>query len=80
MSQPAEDSTTSRQGERITVNLTETNRIALADGVSATGESKTAIINKALQLYALAQLAQSRKGGVYIRDWSGAELERLHLL
>lgn len=60
--------TTKRAAERVTVNLLRQAAAALDETAKLTGNSKTEVINKALQLYALVQSAQNAGGGVWIQD------------
>lgn len=66
--------------ERVTVNLNGKASAALASAAHLTQESKTDIINRALQLYALLHEAQARGGAAYLRERQDAELERLRIL
>jgi hypothetical protein len=66
--------------EKVTVNLTSRSAEALGKTVAATGDSKTDVINKALQLYAFMQEYLDAGGRVYIRDSDSSELERLRIL
>lgn len=80
---PLYDSTTPRIGgsfERVTVNLTEKTSIAFAEAVRMSTDSRTDVINKALQTYAMLLAAQTAGGAVYMRESDGAELERVRLL
>ncbi|HVQ90256.1 MAG TPA: hypothetical protein VMU51_04400 [Mycobacteriales bacterium] len=66
--------------EKVTVNLTSRSVEALENTVAETGESKTDVINKALQLYAFIQAHIDAGGLLYVRDPGTAELERLRIL
>lgn len=59
--------------ERVTVNLSRRSAISLDQTAELTGDSKTEVINKALQLYGMVQNAQSVGGAVWIQDTADAE-------
>ena len=59
--------------ERVTVNLTPRSSKALEQAAELTGDSKTDIVNRALQLYEF-------DGHVYVRTGPDGDLERLRLL
>lgn len=66
--------------EKVTVNLTSRSVDALQKTIAETGESKTDVINKAVQLYAYIQAHIDAGGLFYVRDPGTAELERLRIL
>jgi hypothetical protein len=65
--------------ERVTVNLTTRSVEALESLVHLTGDTKTDVINKALQVYSYLQNLMNTGGALYVREGEGegAELERL---
>lgn len=66
--------TARRIAERVTVNLSQRSANALEETAHLTGDSKTEVINKALQLYSMVRTAQDvRGGGAWIQDDSDAE-------
>src|SRR6266550_1358877 len=66
--------------EKVTVNLTSRSAEALEKTVAGTGDSKTDVINKAVQLYAFVQDHIDAGGLFYIRDPDSTEVERLRIL
>jgi hypothetical protein len=66
--------------ERITVNLTERSARALEATAALTTETKTEVINKALQFYAYARELLENEGALYVREPGSSEKERLRLL
>lgn len=66
----------SRIAERVTVNFTDKTSDALALAVSLTGDTKTEVINKALQTYALIQQAEADNGGIWMKDTATSDLVR----
>jgi len=58
---------------RVTVNLSKNSAEALDDAVQLTRNTKTEVINKALQLFAVVQRAQHEGGGVSIKDSKEAD-------
>lgn len=66
--------------EKVTVNLTSRSAEALDKTIATTGDSKTDVINKALQLYAFLQDHMGAGGLFYIRDPDSSEIERLRIL
>lgn len=58
----------SRVAERVTVNLSSRSADALESAAGLTGDSKTEVINKALQLYSMVRVAQDDGGGAWIQD------------
>lgn len=66
--------------EKVTVNLTRRSADALDKTIAATGDSKTDVINKALQLYAFLQEHMGARGLLYVRDPGSSEIERLRIL
>jgi hypothetical protein len=65
--------------EKVTVNLTSRSVKALDDIVVASGNSKTEVINKALQIYAFILAHLDAGGAVYVRDPDSKEAERLRI-
>jgi len=65
--------------EKVTVNLTKRSVEALDDLVTATGETKTDAINKALQVYAFIQRQLDAGGAVYLREAGSDQAERLQI-
>lgn len=65
--------------ERVTVNLTSRSARALDLVISLTGDSKTDTINRALQIYAYLEQVTAEGGSIYVREATGAELERLKI-
>jgi hypothetical protein len=63
--------------ERVTVNLTPRSAKALDDVVQLTQDTKTDVINRALQVYAFLETIIHDGGAVYIREAESADLERL---
>jgi hypothetical protein len=63
--------------ERVTVNLTPRSAKALDDVVQLTQDTKTDVINRALQVYAFLEKIIHDGGTVYIRKAESADLERL---
>ncbi|CAL9624321.1 hypothetical protein SUDANB121_05920 (plasmid) [Nocardiopsis dassonvillei] len=61
---------------RVTVNLTKRSTQALAEAVEATGETRTDVINRALQVYAYLEEAFGRGDRLYIENSEGTR-ERL---
>lgn len=67
----------STQLERVTVNLTARASRALEHTVTLTGDSKTDVINRALQVYAHLEQIIHSGGGVYTKEAQSKELEKL---
>lgn len=65
--------------ERVTVNLTPRTSEALEQLAQITGESKTDMINKALQVFSYLQQLQRDGGAVYVREPGSKEVERLKI-
>lgn len=66
--------------ERVTVNLTERSAKALESAAALTTETKTDVINKALQFYAYARELLEEGGALYVQEPGSSEKERLKLL
>lgn len=62
-----------RVAERVTVNLARPSSQALEHAASLSGNTKTEVINKALQMYDLVMTAQDSGGAVWIQDDSDSE-------
>jgi len=67
----------SRVAERVTVNLSDKSSLALSRLAALTGDTKTDAINKALQVYALIQDAQSNDGEVWLKESAKSDLSRI---
>jgi hypothetical protein len=65
---------------RVTVNLNRQAMQALEQIGSATGYSKTDVINRALQLYDLVQKIMERDDGALNVRHNDGEIERIHIL
>ena len=63
--------------ERLGVNLTPRSVRALEESIEISGDSKTDVVNRALQVYDFLMKTVSADGAVYIRSTEGAELERV---
>ncbi|MEV4893896.1 hypothetical protein ACIBHY_51580 [Nonomuraea sp. NPDC050547] len=76
---PAVDGTptTTAKLERVTVNLTQRAARALEEAVELSGDSKTDIINRALQVYAYLERIDHDGGKVYVHDPDQEHPERL---
>ena len=70
----------SRSMERVTVNLTQKSADALREAVELTGDSKTDVINRALQVYAFIQRKTQGEGALFISPGDGSPMERIHIL
>lgn len=64
---------------RVTVNLNPRSWRALETTASRTGDTRTDIFNRALQVYGYLTELLHTDGAVYVRDSVGAELERLKI-
>ena len=65
--------------EKVTVNLTTRSVAALEKAVEVTGDSKTDVINKALQVYSFIQEQIDAGGALYVKDAGSDEAERLRI-
>ena len=63
--------------ERVTVNLTERSSRALEEVAGHRGETKTDVINRALQMYSLIERILQSGGKVYVQEAGQSELERV---
>jgi hypothetical protein len=63
--------------ERVTLNITPRTVVALDEAMVATGDTKTDVINRAVQVYAYLHSVMEGGGRLYVRDHPGDELERL---
>ena len=74
---------TARTGQsllaRVTVNLNPRSSRALESTVSLTGDTRTDIFNRALQVYGYLMEILSGDGSVYVRESVGGDLERLKI-
>jgi hypothetical protein len=77
VSSPEPAETPSRSLERVTLNLSAKTQEALTSGVALTGDTKTDVINKGVQVY--ERLLRSIEDGavLYIRETPDGELERV---
>ena len=66
--------------ERVTVNLTARSAAALTATAELTSETRTDVINKALQLYGFLRPPHDNGGAIYIREPNGKETDRLRLM
>jgi hypothetical protein len=65
--------------ERITVNLTKKSTSALTQVTNLTGDTKTEVLNKALQFYGQIKEFLDSGGALYMRDTGSNELERIKI-
>jgi len=65
--------------DRVTVNLSVRGSRALVLATRLTGETKTDIVNRALQIYAFLEQIAADGGSIYAREAANSELERLKL-
>jgi hypothetical protein len=63
--------------ERVTVNLTPRSARALELATQLTGDSKTDVINRAIQAYSFLELALSEGGSVHVQESADSELQLL---
>src|SRR6185503_16101125 len=61
---------------RVTVNLSARSQEALERTSRLTQDTKTEVINKAVQLFDMVQAAQAEGGGVWIKEDKNSELTR----
>jgi hypothetical protein len=73
----AASKTANRVAERVTVNLSRKSAEALEHAAALSDDTKTEVINKALQLYDLVRTAQENKGAVWIQDGEDGEPARV---
>jgi hypothetical protein len=73
---PKTEAVANRGAERVTVNLGRRAAAALERVADDSGDTKTDIINKALQLYALVQDVQNSGGAIWIQDDEESQLAR----
>jgi len=59
---------------RVTVNLSKRSADALDEASRITDNTKTEVINKSIQLWALVQTAQLQGGGIWVKESKEAEL------
>lgn len=64
---------------RVTVNLNPRSSRALESTASLTGDTRTDIFNRALQVYCFLAEILHGDGSVYVRDSVGGDLERLKI-
>jgi hypothetical protein len=65
--------------EKVTVNLTGRAAKALEEAVAATGNSKTEVVNKALQIFAFILANLDEGAAVYVREPGSKEAERIRI-
>jgi len=65
---------------RLTVNLTERSATALNEASDLTGDTRTDVVNRALQMYAWMMQLHHGSGAVYVRRGPDADLERVRFL
>ena len=61
--------------ERVTVNLVVRASRALQRVVDLTGDSRTDVINRALQVYAYMEEVNANGGDVYVRESKDSDLK-----
>jgi hypothetical protein len=61
--------------ERVTVNLTLRSARALELATQLTGDSKTDVLNRAIQIYAYLEYAISQGGSVHVQESADSQLE-----
>lgn len=66
--------------ERVTVNLTMRSSQALEEVTVESGDTKTDVINRALQVYAFLERIRKNGGTFHVRETADAELERIAFL
>jgi hypothetical protein len=66
--------------ERVNFALTTLGSAALARSVKRDGSNKTAVANRALQVYDYLSEILKQKGALYVREEEDGELERLKFL
>jgi hypothetical protein len=64
---------------RVTVNLNPRSWRALESTAKLTGDTRTDICNRALQVYGYLEEILHANGSVYVRDSVGGDLERLKI-
>ena len=64
---------------RVTVNLNARSSRALETTASLTGDTRTDVFNRALQVYGYLAEILCADGAVYVRDSVGGDLERLKI-
>ncbi|AZP18262.1 hypothetical protein EJC51_20520 [Streptomyces aquilus] len=69
-----------REGVRVTLRLNPRSVEAIKQVEKIHKETRTDIINRAVQLYAMVENAVDAGGGLYLRPSKGAPLERLTIL
>lgn len=65
---------------RVTVNLSYRTERALAVATHLREQTRTEVINVGVQLYTYVMALQANGGGIWVRDSSSGDLERLHIL
>jgi hypothetical protein len=65
--------------ERVTVNLTGRSSRALEAATDLSGDTKTDIINRALQIYAFLENVRAQGGSIHVRESAGGELSRIEI-
>jgi hypothetical protein len=74
---PDRASDRNRPLERVTVNLTARAALALDVATGLTGDTKTDIINRALQVYAFLQQVAAHSRPIYVGESAGSTAERV---
>ena len=64
---------------RVTVNLNARSARALETTARRTGDTRTDVCNRALQVYGYLAEILCADGAVYVRDSGGGDLERLKI-
>ena len=65
--------------ERVTVNLTPRSAPALELATQLTGDSKTDVLNRAVQIYAYIELAISQGGSVHVEETADSQPEQVKI-
>jgi hypothetical protein len=75
----APDRASDRNGllELVTVNLTARAALALDVAIGLTGDTRTDIINRALQVYAFLQQVAAHSRPIYVGETAGSKAERV---
>jgi len=65
--------------QRITVNLTPRSAAALELASKITGDTRTDVVNRAIQIYAYLEQVISQGGSVHVRESADAEQQLLKI-
>lgn len=76
---PPTSAMSSRIAAKVTVNLSQKTYEALERAASITGDTKTDVINKAVQLYSEVREAQNNGGGVWLQASEGTDPVKVRL-